>query len=98
MMATSLSGRGRAQYRARVAAASSPVPTEVDLPQPGCPKVEWLDYLCARWTFATADMAEQLHEFLHWCGWFGFSEDDRPEKVAGNVWTIRSSLTAPKEP
>lgn len=42
-----------------------------------------------RWTFSSADRAVQKREFSYWMGWFGFEEDDRPDRVEGKVWYIR---------
>lgn len=72
--------------------ANDASPPERELPKSRYPKLAWVegDWL-ARWTFDSADEAAQLREFLHWSGWFGFSEDGRPEKVKGNTWLIRPS-------
>lgn len=64
------------------------------VPMPGYPVVEWLDpFKLARWTFATADRPTQEAEFRYWRGWFGFEEDDEPERIEGRVW-----YTRPKRP
>lgn len=68
-------------------------PPEAELPQPGYPKLEWIeDKVLARWTFTSDDRATQDREFNYWLGWFGYDEADRPEQVQGNVWLVRSSM------
>ena len=58
-------------------------------PEPGMPKVEFIEPDLARWTFTSTDRAVQQVEFSYWCGWFGFDEADRPHHVESDVWLIR---------
>ena len=60
-------------------------------PEPGMPKVEFVEPDLARWTFTTDEGDVQQIEFSHWCGWFGFDEDDLPHRVDVAVWLIRRS-------
>lgn len=64
-----------------------PLP-ESELPQPGYPKVEWIegDYL-ARWTFASG-AATRVRPMVRLV-------ERSAETVEGNVWIIRSSMNAP---
>lgn len=63
-------------------------------PQPGIPKVEFIEPDLARWTFTSTDRGVQEAEFSHWCGWFGFDETDRPSEVTGDNWLVRRSPAA----
>lgn len=56
------------------------------------PKVDFHSPGYARWTFNTDDLTEQQRLFSYWCGWFGFDENDRPERVEGREWVVRSGL------
>lgn len=72
-------------------------PPDANLPQPGHPRVEWIEGKhFARWVFSTADAVIQLYEFRFWCEYYGYDEQDRPEKVEGDVWFIRSSVSSPR--
>jgi hypothetical protein len=55
----------------------------------GKPEVKWIDTQHANWIFETDDSVEQQLLFKRWCGWFGFDEDDRPEKVERDTWYMR---------
>lgn len=58
-------------------------------PEPGMPKVEFVEPDLARWTFTSADREVQNLEFRYWCGWFGFDENDEPHEVDGLTWMVR---------
>lgn len=68
-----------------------PEPEPEPAPEPGYPTVERIlpGENSYRWTFATDDRATQDEEFVYWMGWFGFEEDDEPDRVEGKVWYIR---------
>lgn len=59
------------------------------MPEPGEPKVEFLEPDFARWTFLTDDPAMQRAQFNYWRGWFGFEEEDEPHSIEGRVWLVR---------
>lgn len=58
----------------------------------GYPVVQHLPDGDWKWTFASADRAEQQRDFSYWCGWFGFEEDEEPHVVDGKTWLIRRRL------